>query len=112
MRQNTQPPALRPTGVDPVPLPCKPGTSRAVLDQLRAEDHADAPISPTAIRHAHDSRTWVPSLRSIPVLVGDIDTVLADIHNVLTQAPALRHEEPIAELLSRITTMLGQEVTA
>lgn len=58
-------PVLRPTGVDAAPLGCATGTGALVIAELRALD--DAPVPPTAVRRAFDSRTWVPSLRKVPL---------------------------------------------
>lgn len=60
-------PQMRPTGVDARPLGCATGTGALVIAELRAADRAEAPIAPTAVRRAFDSRTWVPSLRSVPL---------------------------------------------
>lgn len=97
-------PQQRPTGVPAAKLGCAPGTSRRVLDELRADDR---PITPTAIRRAFDSRTWVPSLRSVP-LIDDVDTVVADILASFDAVPFVRHEAAFVLVLAPLAAMLDQ----
>ena len=87
-------PAEKPRGVEPRRLPCAPGTSRHVLDELRAET---APVPPTALRQAFDrpAPTWLPAigLRPVPlasVVRDDIATTaaaLAQLHAAAEYVP-------------------------
>lgn len=106
-------PVLRPTGVAAAKLPCKPGTSRHVLDELRA-DLVDVPLEPTAMRQALDPHTWVPNLRVVDlerVRLTDpapIEENLDAIRAHVDQAPFVKHEDALAMALASIVAMLDE----
>lgn len=89
IRHHDETPVVRPRAVEAAPLPCKPGTSRAVLDELLAE--AAEPTPAEQIRRALTAATaGLAALLNEPAPRTDWAAVLATIDMVPLDAVRVR----------------------
>ena len=96
--------------VEAAPLACKPGTSRRVLDELRADDQ---PVAPTALRHAFDAHTWLPAsigLRQVPLR--SIADNVSVIRLLLRNHPCPTLDAPLMAAFDLLATLLDAPLGA
>lgn len=90
-------PVMRPTGVPAVKLGCRPGTSRTVLDELRADDKAWLPLS-------------TGGLRVVPLKPSAVVDPLEQLFAMLDEAaPVTDWSAMLAEADQRVLDLLGAQ---